>query len=175
MIVLIDNYDSFTYNLVQKLGEVSPGVEMKVIETLTEANGDADIHVLGERQYEEVELNALVRAAAIVVQKSIKEGFGLTVTEALWKRKAVIATPAGGLPTQVLHDRTGVIAWSVEEVAGQICRLLGEPELMRKLGEAGHQRVCREFLITAYLRRWLLAMDHVVRARVPAAVAPKVG
>jgi trehalose synthase len=71
-------------------------------EVLKEANGEADIHVLGERQYEEIEINALVRAAAVVVQKSIKEGFGLTVTEALWKRKPVIATPAGGISAQVI-------------------------------------------------------------------------
>jgi len=143
-------------------------------EVLKDANGDPDIHILGERQYEAIELNALVRAATIVLQKSIKEGFGLTVTEALWKRKPVIATPAGGIPAQVIHDRTGLIAWSVEETASQICRLLREPVLMRKLGEAGYERVCREFLITGNLRRWLLVMDEVARKQA-VSVVHKVG
>jgi len=141
-------------------------------EVLQEANGEADIHVLGERQYEEVEINALVRAASIVVQKSIKEGFGLTVTEALWKRKPVIASPAGGLPTQVVHDRTGLIARSPDEAADCMCRLLGDAQLMRELGEAGRERVRQEFLITGNLRRWLALMSEVARNR---ASARKVG
>jgi trehalose synthase len=137
-------------------------------EVQKQANGEADIHILGERQYEELEINALVRAAAVVVQKSIKEGFGLTVSEALWKRKPVIASPAGGLPTQVIHDATGAIVWSAEEAADGICRLLRDPELMRRLGEAGRERVRQEFLITGNLRRWLLLMDEVVRNRASA-------
>ena len=130
-------------------------------EVLKNAGDDRDIHVLGERQYEEVEINALVRGATIVMQKSIKEGFGLTVAEALWKRKPVIATPAGGLPTQVIHDETGVLVSSVEEAADAICSLLADPQRMCRLGEAGREHVRREFLITGCLRRWLLAMDGV--------------
>jgi trehalose synthase len=143
-------------------------------EVLKEANGEPDIHVLGERQYEEVEINALVRAATIVVQKSVKEGFGLTVTEALWKRKPVIASPAGGLPMQVIQDETGAIVWSAEEAADSVCRLLRDPDLMRRLGEAGRERVRQEFLITGNLRRWLVVMDEVVRARA-SPVARKAG
>ena len=109
-----------------------------------------------------------MRGATIVMQKSIKEGFGLTVTEALWKQKPVIASPAGGLPTQVIHDVTGVIVWSVEEAAREIAALLGDPARMRRLGEAGHEHVRRDFLVTSNLRRWLLLIEEAVREhRVP--------
>ena len=131
-------------------------------EVLNDAADDRDIHVLGERQYQEIEINALVRGATIVMQKSIKEGFGLTVAEALWKRKPVIATPAGGLPTQVIHDGTGLLVSSVEQAAAEICSLIADPQRMRRLGEAGRERVREEFLITGCLQRWLAAMDAVI-------------
>jgi trehalose synthase len=110
-----------------------------------------------------VEINALVRAATIVLQKSLKEGFGLTVAEALWKRKPVIATRVGGMPAQVTDGVTGVLVSSNQEAAEQICKLLNEPQYMRRLGEAGCERVLKEFLITGYLRRWLAAMDEVAQ------------
>lgn len=120
-----------------------------------EADGDADIHVLGGRFFEERDINALVRGSTIVVQKSIREGFGLTATEALWKRKPVIASAVGGLPLQVIHDVTGVLVSSVEETALQIEALLRDPPRMQRLGEAGREHVKREFLVTRNLHRWL--------------------
>jgi trehalose synthase len=135
------------------------------------AAGDPDIHILGERQYEALEINALVRGSSIIVQKSIKEGFGLTVAEALWKRKPVIASPAGELPLQVVHNVTGVLVSSAEETAYQIRALLADPERMQRLGEAGHQRVRQEFLITGNLRRWLALLEDAGAAHAPAKLA----
>lgn len=132
-------------------------------EVLQQAAGDPDIHILGERQYEELEINALVRGADLVLQKSVKEGFGLTVSEALWKRKPVIASPAGGLPLQVVHDVTGVVVSSAGEAAAQIVALLGDRRRMARLGEAGHAHVRREFLITGNLRRWLGLINDAAR------------
>jgi len=129
------------------------------------ANGDPDVHVLGDRQYEDIEINGLVRGATVVVQKSIKEGFGLTVTEAMWKRKAVIASAVGGLRAQIEHDVTGVLVSSVAQTAREIGALLEDPERRARLGEAARERVRREFLITSYLRRWLDLLRGAARYR----------
>jgi trehalose synthase len=136
-----------------------PEGQVVLAEALEEADGHPDIHVLGGQHYDDLEINALVRGSTIVMQKSIREGFGLTVAEALWKRKPVIASPAGGLAIQVEHNVTGVLVNSVEEAAYQIRALLSDPERMRRLGEAGRERVRQEFLITSSLRRWLALLE----------------
>ena len=139
------------------------------------AGADPDIHILGDRHYDALEINALVRGSALVVQKSVKEGFGLTVAEALWKRKPVIASPAGGLPLQVQHDSTGVIVWSAEETAAQIRALLADPARMQALGDAGHERVRREFLITSNVRRWLTLLGESAESQLGETPARRAG
>src|SRR5690606_15512102 len=106
-----------------------------------------------------------VRGSSIVMQKSIKEGFGLTVAEALWKRKPVVAGHAGGIPHQIVHNVTGVLVSSVEEAAYELRTLLGDPERMRRLGEAGRERVTKEFLIVGSLRRWLALFEDAAAGR----------
>ena len=81
-----------------------------------------------------LEINALQRASTIVVQKSIKEGFGLTVTEALWKGKPTIAGAVGGIPNQIIHKLTGMLVHSVEGCAYQIRYLLTHPEFAAQTG-----------------------------------------
>jgi trehalose synthase len=90
------------------------------------------------------------------MQKSLREGFGLTVAEALWKRKPVIASAVGGIPIQVIHKLTGVLVHSVEGAAYQIRYLLTHPEFAERLGRHGHEHVKENFLMTANVRRWLL-------------------
>ncbi|MCC6350391.1 MAG: glycosyltransferase [Candidatus Eisenbacteria bacterium] len=92
-------------------------------------------------------INALQRRSAVVVQKSLREGFALTVAEALWKRRAVVAGAVGGIPLQVLHERTGLLVRSVPGCAYQITRLLRSPELRRRLALAGREHVRRHFLL----------------------------
>jgi trehalose synthase len=120
-----------------------------------EVDGDPDIHILADRLYEDVEVNALVRGASLVVQKSLREGFGLTVAEALWKRKAVIASNVGGLPLQVIHNSTGVLVASIEETGAAIRALLQDPGRMQRLGDAGRCHVRQNLLISGNLARWL--------------------
>jgi trehalose synthase len=127
-------------------------------EARAEAGDHPDVHILVLPPTANLEINALVRGSTIVLQKSLKEGFGLTVAEALWKRKPVIAGAVGGIPAQVIHNVTGILVHSVEGCAYQIRSLLTDPERMRVLGEYGHQRVKQEFLITSNLRRWLVLM-----------------
>lgn len=119
------------------------------------AEGDPDIKILELPAWAPLEVNALQRASTIVIQKSLREGFGLTVSEALWKKKPVVASAVGGIPTQVIHKHTGLLAHSVEGTAYQIRFLLSHPEIAARLGEQGHQHVKENFLITQNLKRYL--------------------
>ena len=124
-------------------------------EVQREANGEPDIHILELPAWAPLEVNALQRASTIVIQKSLREGFGLTVSEALWKKKPVVASAVGGIPAQIIHKHTGLLAHSVEGTAYQIRYLLSHPEIAAKLGEHGYQHVKENFLITEKLKRYL--------------------
>jgi trehalose synthase len=100
-------------------------------------------------------INALQARSTVVVQKSLREGFALTVSEALWKRRSVVAGAVGGIPLQVLHERTGMLVRSVEGCAFQVTRLLREPELRRRLGSEGHVHVRENFLHPREARDYL--------------------
>ena len=127
------------------------------------AEDDPDIKVLELPPWAPLEVNALQRASSVVIQKSLREGFGLTVSEALWKKKPVVASAVGGIPNQVIHKHTGLLAHSVEGTAYQIRYLLSHPEIAARLGEQGHAHVMENFLITQNLKRYLtlfLALQH---------------
>jgi len=128
-----------------------------VLNEVKEAAGaDPDIIILDLPPWCALEINALQRASTLVVQKSIKEGFGLTVTEALWKGKPTIAGAVGGIPNQIIHKLTGALVHSVEGCAYQIRYLLTHPEFADQLGKNGHEHVKENFLMTTNVRRWLL-------------------
>ncbi len=120
------------------------------------AGNDSDIHILELPPWSALEINALQRASTIIIQKSIREGFGLTVTEALWKKKPVVASAVGGIPLQVIHKFTGMLAHSVDGTAYQVRFLLSNPAIAARLGENGHQHVRENFLITSNLKSYLL-------------------
>lgn len=120
------------------------------------AEGDADMHVLELAPGSDLAVNALQRASAIIIQKSIKEGFGLTVTEAMWKGKPVVGGAAGGILLQIQNGFTGFVVHSVEGAAYRLRYLLSRPNLMKQLGENGREYVRRNFLITQGLRDYLL-------------------
>ena len=101
-------------------------------------------------------INALQRASAVVVQKSIKEGFGLTVSEALWKGRPVVASNVGGIPIQVKHKYSGLLCHSVEGAAFAIKQLLNAPEYARRLAENGREHIRNNYLITRHLRDYML-------------------
>jgi trehalose synthase len=133
-----------------------PEGEVVLNEVRTKAEGDPDIHIIVLPPTSPLEVNALQRASSIILQKSIREGFGLTVSEALWKRKPVIGSAVGGIPAQIIPNLTGVLVHSIEGTAYQIRYLLSHPEIGKKLGEYGYEYVKEEFLITRNLRRYLL-------------------
>ena len=136
----------------------------EVLREVREAAGnDPDIHVLELPPFSDLDINALVRGSTIVMQKSIKEGFGLTVTEALWKRKPVIGGAVGGIRLQLLNGVTGFLVHSPEGAANRAVELLGNPELRDAVGAAGHEHVKENFLTTRHVRDYLLlmlAMEH---------------
>ena len=119
------------------------------------AEGDPDITILALPPDANLEINVLQRRADVVVQKSLREGFGLTAAEALWKGKPLVATSAGGLAHQVIDGKTGLTARTVEETAGQVERLLADPALGRRLGAAGREHVRQHYILPVYLYNWL--------------------
>ena len=147
----------FDCQLVLAGGSASDDPEGAVVlrEVQQEANGEADIHIIELPAWAPLEVNALQRASTIVIQKSLREGFGLTVSEALWKKKPVVASAVGGIPVQIIHKHTGLLAHSVEGTAYQIRFLLSHPEIAARLGENGHEHVKENFLITEKLKRYM--------------------
>jgi trehalose synthase len=131
-------------------------------EVKAEAGDDQDIILLDLPPWSALEINALQRASTLVVQKSLREGFGLTVTEALWKGKPTIAGAVGGIPNQIIHKLTGALVHSVEGCAYQIRYLLTHPEFARQLGKNGHEHVKENFLMTTNVKRWLLLLRIVL-------------
>ena len=115
------------------------------------------------------------------MQKSLKEGFGLTVTEGLWKGKPVIGGAVGGIPVQIIHKLTGVLVHSVEGCAYQIRYLLTHPEIAAQLGKNGREHVKENFLMTTNVKRWLILFQIMLgmtrpvkpdRAVVPSDIKP---
>lgn len=119
------------------------------------ADGDPQIHVLFLPADSHTEINALQRAADIVLQKSIREGFGLTVTEALWKGRPVIGGNTGGIRLQVIDHHTGFLVNTPEGAAQRIRYLLEEPLKRERMGHEGHLFVKDHFLLTRHLREYL--------------------
>jgi trehalose synthase len=125
---------------------------------LKAAEGRKDIHILLIPPFSDLEINALQRASTIVIQKSVKEGFGLTVAEALWKSKPVIAGATGGIPLQIKNGLSGYLVHTVEGAAYRMHYLLRNPEVAAKLGRYGRENVRQNFLITRQLMDYLLVI-----------------
>ena len=119
------------------------------------AQSDSDIHIIYLPPSSDLEINALQRASTVIVQKSLREGFGLTVKEALWKAKPVIATAAGGIPLQIKHKHSGILTYSIAGMAHYLKELLSEPECAKKLGMNGREHVKNNFLITRHIKDYL--------------------
>jgi trehalose synthase len=124
---------------------------------------DPDVHLLLLPPTANIEINALQRAAAVVLQKSTREGFGLTVTEAMWKGKPVIGGETGGITAQLIHGKTGYTVNSPEGAAFYIRHLFNDPELMAAIGRRAKEYARHRFLITRQLQDYLGVMIHLSR------------
>jgi trehalose synthase len=139
-----------------------------VAETRERIGSRKDVTLLSLPPDAHAVINALQRRSTVVVQKSLREGFALTVSEALWKRRAVVASAVGGIPLQILHERTGLLVHSVDGCALQIVRLLRDAPLRRRLGADGREHVRANFLHPREARDYLAIFAHLLR-RIPGA------
>ena len=143
-----------------------PEGQVVLAEVREAAGRDPEIQVLELPPDAHLEINALQRAATVVLQKSTREGFGLTVAEAMWKGKPVIGGTAGGITVQLLYDVTGYTVNSVEGAAYRIRYLLHNPEAATRIGRIAREHVRRNFLITRHLADYLMLL-HVVSGASP--------
>lgn len=132
-----------------------PEGEVILHEVKEYAGNDPDIHILLLPPDNHKEINALQRMADVILQKSIKEGFGLTVSEAMWKEKPVIGGAVGGIPLQIVHGVTGFVVYSVEGAAFRIRQFLNNPEMATRMGQNGKEYVKNNFLLTRQIRDYL--------------------
>jgi trehalose synthase len=137
--------------------------------TARHAGEDPDIHLLtNSLGVGPVEVNVFQRASQVVLQKSIREGFALTVSEAMWKGRPVVATNVGGIPLQVASGRTGYLVTSDREAAARTLELLRDLKQADAFGLAGRERVRENFLITRYLNDYIQLFRRIeVRASEP--------
>jgi trehalose synthase len=127
------------------------------------AKGDEDIKILNNlNNVGAIEVNAFQSQADIVMQKSIREGFGLTVSEALWKARPTIAGNVGGIPLQIEDRVSGYLVDSPEEAAGACLEILSDPELGKHLGRVGKEYVRTHFLMPRLLRDWLRIFNDLL-------------
>ncbi len=175
MILQVSRYDRFkdpigviqAYKMAKKFapslqlvlagGGASDDPEGEVVlnEVREAAKDDSDIHVLLLPGDAHRTINALQTAADIVLQKSIKEGFGLTVTEAMWKNKPVIGGDTGGIRIQVINYHTGFLVNTPEGAALRVRYLLSNRDKLREMGNKAKEFVRENFLITRHLREYL--------------------
>lgn len=154
------------YNIVKKYNDCrlvlagssakdDPEGEQVLNEVLDYSGDDPDMHILLLPTMSDREINALQRSASIVLQKSTKEGFGLTVSEAMWKEKPVIGGAVGGIPFQIIHGITGFLVHSVEGAAFRIRQFLNNPQMAERVGKKAKEHVRNNFLITRQIRDYL--------------------
>ena len=131
--------------------------------TLAHADGDPDIHILNNfNNVGAIEVNAFQSLSDVVLQKSTREGFGLTVSEALWKGRPFIGGRVGGIPLQVQDGVTGYLVQTVDECARRSLDILNDPNLGRSLGLRGKEHVRANFLTPRYLRDYLKIFHEVL-------------
>jgi trehalose synthase len=160
------------------VGAMEAKDDVKAMEILTDlqqhyVNGDPDIHLLSDPILIDHEaVNAFQRYSSVILQRSIREGFGFTVTEALWKNQPVIGTCVTGLQMQIAHGYNGYLVDDTEVAAGYTLDLLQDRDLWRKLGENAHESVRKQFLFPTMILCYLQALARV-QAGSPALVEPE--
>ncbi len=184
MLLQVSRYDRFkdplgvimAYRIVKKTMPVQlvlagggasddPEGEAVLQEVKLAAGDDPDIKILLLPSDAHLEINALQRAADIVIQKSVKEGFGLTVSEAMWKEKPVIGGDVGGIRLQVQDYHTGFLVTTPEGAALRIRYLLHNREKIREMGVKAREFVAENFLLTRHLRDYLALIITIVSGR----------
>jgi len=133
-----------------------PEGELVYRQVLEQTSDDPDIHVLLLPPSSNIEINAFQRGSTVILQKSLREGFGLTVAEGLWKAKPVVASAVGGIPRQIVHRFSGILTHTIEGTAYWVRQILQSPEYAAYLGKNGKEYIRQRFLITRHIRDYLL-------------------
>jgi trehalose synthase len=130
--------------------------------TSRHANNDPDIHLLSNLEgVGNLEVNAFQRASEVVVQKSTREGFGLVVSEALWKERPVVGGDVGGIPLQIIEGKNGYLVNDHEQCGLRILELLKNPEKAREMGKFGKEHVRKNFLSPKQLCDYMELYDRL--------------
>ena len=132
-------------------------------EVLSEIENEPDVFALNLPPNSHKEINALQRGAEVVVQKSLREGFGLVVSEAMWKRKPVVGSNIGGIRRQIINGVTGYLVNSVEGTAFRVKQLLANGKERADMGLNAHERVKHSFLITRHIKDYLLVIHRLLK------------
>jgi trehalose synthase len=133
--------------------------------TIAHADGDPDIHILNNfNNVGAIEVNAFQSHSDVMVQKSTREGFGLTVTEGIWKARPFVGGNVGGIPLQIEDRVTGFLVSSAEQCAERAVEILEDPALGKFLGRRGKEHVRAQFLTPRYLRDYLLIFNELREA-----------
>jgi trehalose synthase len=184
MVLQVSRFDRFkdplgvieAYRMVKKYNDCilvlagspatdDPEGEAVLQEVRNYAADDPDIYILLLPAFSDREINALQRVATVILQKSVKEGFGLTVSEAMWKGKPVIGGAVGGIPLQIVHGINGFLVHSVEGAAFRIRQFLNNPEMVDRMGEKAREYVRKNFLITRQTRDYLSIWHYLESGR----------
>lgn len=152
---LVKKYNDCRLVLAGSPATDDPEGNIVLNEVKEHAEKDPDIYIFQLPASSHIEINALQRVATVVLQKSLKEGFGLTVSEAMWKGKPVIGGATGGIPLQIIHGVTGFLVHSVEGAAFRIRQIINNPDMAKRMGKSGREYVRRNFLITRQIRDYL--------------------
>jgi trehalose synthase len=179
----VSRFDSWSdptgaIDVYRKVKEVVPEVQLLLVasvlssesemwpyyeRTARYAGEDFDVHLLSSlNSIGQLEINAFQRSAQVAIQRSVRKGFSSAIVEAGWKRKPVVAGVAGGLHMQIIDGVTGFLGSTVEQNAEQIMRLLQDRELAERVGQAGHEHVRNDFLITTSLKQYLKLFNTLV-------------
>ncbi|MGZ3524924.1 MAG: glycosyltransferase [Thermodesulfobacteriota bacterium] len=152
---IVKKYNDCILILAGSPASDDPEGELVLAETQEAAGNDPDIYILLLPPFSDKDINALQRIATVILQKSLKEGFGLTVSEAMWKEKPVVGGAAGGIPLQIAHGTRGFLVHSFEGAAFRVRQLLNNPDLAKRIGENAKAYVRTNFLITRQIRDYL--------------------
>jgi len=164
---LVKKYEDCQLILVGAFAADDPEGNEVLAEVREKAGKDPDIHILllsmDDAELNALQINALQRGSTVVLQKSLREGFALTVAEALWKGTPVVASPVGGIPLQITHKYSGLLSSTIEGTAYNIRQLVHTPAYGKRLARNAKEHIRQNFLITRHLRDYLLLflyMDH---------------
>ncbi len=148
---------------VALVGAMEAADDIKAMEILKDIQGmagdDPDIHLLYDpAMIKHPQVNAFQRYSSVILQRSTREGFGLTATEAMWKYQPVIGTSVTGLRTQIIDGQNGYIADDTETCAKYTLKLIQDRELWQKLGKRAHERVKDNYLLPMMILQYLGAL-----------------